>query len=134
MQRSQFHISIMSANLDSDLMSCSSCVATKEAELEYFETIQDKIYNNIQNLEVLIEEHDCVDEFLCRHCGDVHLEILRQHVKLHDNKEYEITQVFLCEIHKNNIHGLAQLEEEDVVPYVFTGCVDACPVHCDNWD
>jgi hypothetical protein len=124
----------MSANVASDLESCSFCISTQEAELDYFESMQDRIYSNIQNLEIKVEEHQCLDEFVCKQCGDAHLDILKQHVILQDNIEYQSTLTFLCEIHRNNIYGIIQEEEEDTTPFVNTGCVNACPIHCDEWN
>ena len=123
----------MSANLNSDLLSCSFCISTQDAEFNYFDSMQDRIYSTIQNLEIEVEEHECFDEFTCKQCGDVHLEILKQHVLLYDNIEHYGTLTFLCELHRNNIHGLIQ-DEEDPPPFVNTGCVYACPIHCDDWD
>jgi hypothetical protein len=124
----------MSANLDLDLMSCHNCANANEAGLEFFEKMQDIVYNNIMDLEILIEEHACGDEFICRYCGDIHLQILQQQLTLKDNIEYHNALTFLCELHKNNVYGLAPLEEEAEVPFVCSGCVDACPVHCTTWD
>jgi hypothetical protein len=123
----------MSANLDVDLLSCYACVNAEEAGLEFFERMQDTVYDNIMHLEVLLEEHACGDEFLCRHCGDIHLQILQQQLTLEDNINYHNTLSFLCELHRNNVYGLSPVDEEPGLPFVCQGCVDACPVHC-TWD
>jgi hypothetical protein len=124
----------MSANLDVDLLSCYACVNAEEDEREFFERMQDTVYDNIMHLEVLLEEHACNDEFHCGHCGEIHLQILQQQQTLEDNINYHNALTFLCDLHRNNVYGLAPVvEEEPGLPFVCQGCMDACPVHC-KWD
>jgi hypothetical protein len=123
----------MSANLNTDLLFCTYCHSTQDAEREFFEDMQDRIYNEIQNLEIEVEEHECLDEFACKECGDLHLEILKQYVKIQLNIEHYDRQTFLCDLHRNNIHGLTQ-EDDDPMAFVASGCCNACPIHCDEWD
>jgi hypothetical protein len=123
----------MSANLNSDLLSCTYCHSTQDTEREFLEDMQERIYAKIQNLEIEVEEHECWDEFACTECGDLHLEILKQHVLLQLNKEHYDNQTFLCDLHRNNIRGLTQ-EDDDLMPFVASGYCNACPIHCDEWN
>jgi hypothetical protein len=123
----------MSANLNKDLLSCNGCINAEEAGQEHFEKMQDTVWDNIMNLEVLLEEHECNDEFCCGHCGNIHLQILQQQQILEDNVNYQNNLTFLCDLHRNNVFGLAPMDDEPGVPFVFKGCEDACPVHC-TWD
>jgi hypothetical protein len=124
----------MSSNLDAIIQSCSSCSFVKDAEEDFFEHMQERLYSKIQNLEAQIEKCECWDEFTCRNCSEVHLEILRQHVLLKLNEEHYLTQTFLCDLHKSNVHDLIEdgiLQE----PCINSGCSDACSIHCMvEWD
>jgi hypothetical protein len=119
----------MSSNTDAIIEACSSCSYKKGAEERVFEEAQDELWDKIQCLESQVTNCGCVDEKICRHNLDIHLQISQHHISLGLNDVDFKKLSLLCERHKSLIHEL----EEEKVPDVSTMtlcCNEKCDVHC----